>query len=224
MGWLYVSFWVGAFVLVLQSRVIPSHLPLSEVTTFATGLATTTSSGQKVRQSSLFVTSAGSLSAVEQVVPSSGQMSYVDTVYQNRKVDAVRVFLEKYRSPMAPYANVVVSSAEKHGIDYRIVVSIAMVESGAGKVVPGDGRGGSSFNAWGWRNGESYRVFDDWGEGIEYISWRLAEGYGRDRLKPEIMEISYCPPCHRDNPGAWSGGVKKFMGEISSIYNKLGSS
>lgn len=214
LGSIYVAFWLGAFVFVFHSRVIPQGLPLSETGVYATLI-------QPARKSSLFVTSEDENSNIAQSNPSSGHMSFADTIYQDRKVDAIRVVLDRHKSPMADSAEAFVISAERHGIDYRIVASIAMVESGGGKNVPGNGQGGSSYNAWGWRSGEGYRNFKDWADGIEYISWRLAEGYGRDRLNPETMERSYCPPCYRDRRGWWANGVKHFMASIANTYDGL---
>ena len=219
MAFLYVVFWIGAFGVVIHSRAVPAHVPLSEVTAFAAKL--TGQQNEKLKESSLFVTLKADDSSVVQITPVSGNICTMSTAYQSREAEAIQVMLQKYKSPMAPFANVLAASAEKYGIDYRIEVSIAMVESGAGKVVPGDGKGGTSYNAWGWRDGESYRVFDNWPEGIEYIAWRLAEGYGRDRLKPKLMEESYCPPCAQYSPGEWARGVEKFMKELDVIYKGL---
>gem|GEM_PF-6293691 len=219
MAFVYTTLWIGAFALVVHSRTVPVHVPLSEVTAFAATIEAQPK--EKVKESSLFVTLNSDNASVVQITPALGNMCSTSTTYQSREAEALQIMLQKYKSPMAPYSDVFAASAEKYDIDYRIEASIAMVESGAGKVVPGDGKGGSSYNAWGWRNGESYRVFDGWTEGIDYVAWRLAEGYGSDRLKPRLMESSYCPTCALYSPGKWSGGVEKFMREIASIYDSL---
>lgn len=215
----YVLFWVGMFGVVMYSRAVPARLPLSEVAAFAATL--TGQQDQRLKESALFVSMDKDDSSIIQITPAVEGVISTRAEYRSRDAEALQLFLEKYRSPMAPYADVFVASAEKHRIDYKIVVAIAMVESGAGRVVPGNGKGGSSYNAWGWRNGEGYQLFKDWGEGIEYISWRLAEGYGRDRLKPRIMEATYCPPCAINSPGRWASGVEKYMRQIGIIYNEL---
>jgi len=54
-------------------------------------------------------------------------------------------YLEKYQSPMAPYADLIVETSDKYGLDWRLLVAIAQQESNLGKKAPSN-----SYNAWGW--------------------------------------------------------------------------
>ena len=85
-------------------------------------------------------------------------------------------FLERHGSPMAPYADLIVSESDEAGIDFRLMVAIAMCESGAGKRMPRR----DSFNAWGIAvytgqlTGASFR---DWPHAIDWVTTYIKEKY-----------------------------------------------
>src|SRR3972149_9031910 len=64
--------------------------------------------------------------------------------YDNR-VEILESFLESYDSPLVPFARDFVESADRYNLDWRLVASIAGLESTFGKHVPA-----SSYNGWGW--------------------------------------------------------------------------
>src|SRR3989338_5199214 len=41
------------------------------------------------------------------------------------RVELVRAYLEAYRSPLEPFAQFIVDTADKHGLDYRLTTAIA---------------------------------------------------------------------------------------------------
>jgi hypothetical protein len=129
------------------------------------------------------------------------------------RITALRQFLIDYNSPMYPYAETFVTEADKYGLDWRLVVAIAGVESAFGNLIPYQ-----SNNAWGWRGGPdlSFSNFDDWGHGVEVVTRRLALGYGVDMTPFEIEPI-YCPPCGQNPQSLWANGVIKFKRQID-IY------
>lgn len=135
------------------------------------------------------------------------------------RVLAMDQFLNDYHSPMAPHAKFIVETADSYGLDWRLVVAIAGVESSFGNIVPG----GDSNNAWGWRginkNARGWSVFATWEDGIKEITRGLAEGYGVT-LTPEQIEPSYCPPCAAGGHG-WARGVNKFMRELDYYVDNL---
>src|SRR3989344_2488969 len=52
-------------------------------------------------------------------------------------------YLKKFNSPLSPYANLLVSVADKYKLDFRLLTAIAMKESGLCRVIPED-----TYNCW----------------------------------------------------------------------------
>ncbi len=122
-------------------------------------------------------------------------------------------FLTEHKSPMAPYADVIVQEADKNGIDFRLVVSIAMCESNLGKRMPSK----DSFNAWGisvYTGQQSGATFKDWPSAIGWVSKYMKERYF-DKGLTDLKEIGsvYAPPSV--NTGhSWSNCVESFSSSI----------
>jgi hypothetical protein len=136
------------------------------------------------------------------------------------RILAMNKFLTDYHSPMAQYANVFVTEADRYGLDWRLVASISGIESAFGNIVPG----GNSNNAWGWRginkNANGWSVFATWTDGIKEITRGLAEGYGVT-LTPFDIEPSYCPPCAEGTAHVWANGVTRYMKELDYYADNL---
>lgn len=121
-------------------------------------------------------------------------------------------FLNKYDSPMAPYAYRIVEESDKNSIDFRLVVSIAMCESNLGKRIPPN-----SFNAWGiavYTGQQTGANFNDWDHAIVWVSKYIKERY-IDRGFTTLREIGaiYAPPSV--NTGhSWSKCVETFQDSI----------
>lgn len=135
----------------------------------------------------------------------------------NPKVLAMQKFLIDYNSPMAMYADVFVTEAQKYGLDWRLVASISGVESSFGNIIP---RG--TNNAWGWKGGPGgdWSQFPNWGEGVKVITRGLANGYGIN-MTPYEIERHYCPPCYANPAHAWANGVTKYMYELNYYLKNL---
>lgn len=122
-------------------------------------------------------------------------------------------FLTEHESPMAPYADIIVQEADKNGLDFRLVVSIAMCESNLGKRMPSK----DSYNAWGisvYTGQQSGATFKDWPSAIGWVSKYLKERY-YDRGLTTLKEIGsvYAPPSV--NTGhSWSNCVETFSNSI----------
>jgi len=136
------------------------------------------------------------------------------------RILAMNKFLTDYHSPMAQYANVFVTEADRYGLDWRLVASISGVESAFGNIVPG----GDSNNAWGWRginkNANGWSVFATWPDGIKEITRGLSEGYGIT-LTPFEIEPAYCPPCAEGTAHVWANTVTRFMRELDYYVDNL---
>ena len=122
------------------------------------------------------------------------------------RVENLRKFLDKYNSPMTPYAEDLVAYADKNGLDYRLVPSISGVESTFGKHIPVN-----SFNAYGWANGDYY--FLSWEDSIAVVSQTLKVSY-IEKGAPTITKIArrYAPPS-----STWAGKVIFFVEKIDSL-------
>lgn len=153
------------------------------------------------------------INKVEQV----DQLSTPQIVSSDPRVIAMRKFLIDYHSPLYPYANVFVEEADKHGLDWRLIVSISGVESAFGNLIPY-----RSNNAWGWKGDPTreWSHFSSWRQAITIITERMAKGYGTD-LTPFDIESTYCPPCGQNPQHAWANGVTNFMNELDEYVKSL---
>lgn len=109
-------------------------------------------------------------------------------------------FLARHRSPLAGYASHLVQAGATYGVDPRLVVAIAGVESSYGKRCRG-------HNAWGWNNGRTR--WESWPESIDNYTRLLAERY------PNWRNIRRIAPIYNPNtPEAWGRKVKGLMASI----------
>ncbi len=113
------------------------------------------------------------------------------------KVEKIRVYLESRNSPLAEYAEEFVRAADEHGIDYRIVAAISIIESEGGK------KNFRPYNAWGWGK----KSFSSWEEGINTVSASIGRYYSKGLTTPRLISYSYCPP----NADAWASKVQGVM-------------
>jgi len=119
----------------------------------------------------------------------------------SRKIENVKSYLSNRNSPLAEYADVLVTVAEEYGIDYRLVAAISVVESGGGKHCF------RPYNAWGWGS----KSFDSWENGIYTVSKGLSKYYAKGATTPAYIAPSYCPP----NANKWATNVQYVMNQIA---------
>jgi len=117
------------------------------------------------------------------------------------KVEKIRVYLASRNSPLAEYAEEFVRAADEHGIDYRIVAAISIIESEGGK------KNFRPYNAWGWGK----KSFSSWVEGINTVSASIGRYYSKGLTTPELISYSYCPP----NAESWARKVQGVMNVIA---------
>lgn len=121
----------------------------------------------------------------------------------DRRVAKLEKFLESYHSPLVEYADVFIESADKYGLDWKLVPAITGVESTFGRQIPAN-----SYNAYGWANG-AYS-FKSWEESINHVSQALKEKYvDRGLDTPYRMGPVYAPPSK-----TWAYKVVSFMNQI----------
>lgn len=122
----------------------------------------------------------------------------------------VENFFKDYSSSLSKYSQLFVSVADKYKLDWKLLPSIAMQESGgAKKVIQG------SNNPFGYGiYGGLVIKFPTWEEGIERVGRALREDYLDKGLKtPSQIMTKYTPPSLATG-GAWAKGVSSFMLEL----------
>lgn len=124
------------------------------------------------------------------------------------RVEMLRQFFSRYRSPLEPYAEEFVKQAEIYQLDFRLLPAIAMQETNLCLKSHED-----SYNCWGFGvYGGKYMYFDSYPQAIQTISKALALRY-RDKhglVTPEEIQKMYTP----SNDGSWAYSVNHFMNTL----------
>lgn len=115
-------------------------------------------------------------------------------------------YLESRNSQLASYAVTFVEAADKYGLDWKLLPSIAGVESGFARIYVN-----GSFNAWGWGGG--YIYLNSWENAIEVISKALKEKYADKWNARTVEEIG---PIWAEDPN-WSKKVRLFWNQIENF-------
>src|ERR1035437_3733756 len=63
-------------------------------------------------------------------LPDASGTLKINIISQDARLVAVKDFFKKYHSDLLPYADEVINSADKFGLDFRLIPAIAMQESG----------------------------------------------------------------------------------------------
>ncbi len=125
------------------------------------------------------------------------------------RVKTLKAFLEKYDSPLAPYARDFVSEADRYNLDWKLVAAISGTESTFGKAIPYN-----SYNGWGWGvYGDNVINFSSWNEGIHTISEGLREKYMDKWNAKNVYEIGRI---YASSP-VWADHVTFYMNRINEF-------
>jgi hypothetical protein len=104
-------------------------------------------------------------------IATAGAHSDQDVTKHRRKFDLretiLRKFLKDRHCPDQEFAEIFIAEADVHGLDWRLLPSLALVESGGGRVMKGN-------NLFGWANGKY--TFNTIGEAIHTVASTLAHG------------------------------------------------
>ncbi len=85
---------------------------------------------------------------------------------EDPRLNALRKFFLTLHCPLAQFADVFVAEADSHNLDWRLLPSLALVESG-GRMMRGN-------NIFGWNNGDA--AFPSLGAAIHHVARTLADG------------------------------------------------
>ena len=123
------------------------------------------------------------------------------------RVELIGQYLESYNSPLKPLAELIVSTADKYGLDYRLISAIAQQESNLCKYIPP-----GSYNCWGWGiHSRGTLGFSSYEEGIEIVSAGIKKNYiDQGYVTPEQIMTKYTPLSN----GSWAIGVNKFLSDM----------
>lgn len=121
--------------------------------------------------------------------------------------ELIRQYLRSHYSPLEPYADLIVRTADKYMIDYRLITAIAQQESNLCRVIPDE-----TYNCWGWGiHSKGTLGFSSYEDAIETVTKGIREKYV-DQGYNTVDDImaKYTPL----SSGSWAEGVKYFMDEI----------
>lgn len=109
-------------------------------------------------------------------------------------------YFEERQCPVKPLAREFVAAADRHNLDWRLLPSIAVVESSGGKTFHNN-------NIFGWNNGD--HRFRSVKESIYTVAERLANShYYRNKPLEKIL-TTYNP-------------VPGYIGRVTTVMNALG--
>lgn len=149
------------------------------------------------------------------ITASSGTSQILgETIYsEDARVLLLRLFFEKYQSPMSSFAEEIVLQSDLYKLDYRLLPAIAMCESNLGKKIPGK----NSFNPFGiavYTGLQKGKKFDDWSHAIVWVARYISEKY-YNRGITSLIDIGakWAPPSVA-NGNSWASCVETFMNRI----------
>ncbi len=123
------------------------------------------------------------------------------------RTEIIRQYLLRYKSPMAPYADYIVKTADEFNIDYKLTTAIAQQESNLCKVIPP-----KTYNCWGWGiHSEGTLGFSSFEEGIKTVTMGLSQNYISLGLDTPLKIMSKYTPLSN---GSWAKGVEEFLSEM----------
>ncbi|TSC83615.1 MAG: hypothetical protein G01um101413_968 [Parcubacteria group bacterium Gr01-1014_13] len=122
----------------------------------------------------------------------------------------VKKYLRRYGSPLEPFAQYLVDTADKYNLDYRLLPAIAQQESNLCKKIPED-----SHNCWGFGiYGNKVTRFDSYAQAIDTVARTLKKKYIDQGLDtPEEMMAKYTPPSV-EKGGPWAKAVNQFLADL----------
>jgi hypothetical protein len=140
-------------------------------------------------------------------LPSAENVLGDSIISKDARIEMVRQFFAKYKSPLEPFASNVVEAADKYDLDFRLIPSIAMQESNLCQKIITD-----SYNCWGFGiYGKKVTRFESYPEAIETVTKTLAQNYVAGGLNtPDEIMKKYTPSSN----GSWAKSVNYFMGQL----------
>jgi len=141
------------------------------------------------------------LVSVPAAVSTAQHIAPAKTDYQSdSRLQVLRDFFEKSNCPAADVAEVFLEAADDYDLDWRLLPSLSIVESGGGKAARNN-------NIFGWNNGRA--SFHSMAASIHGVGYKLAHGqFYRDKALDAILG-TYNPVT------GYAAKVKSVMRQIS---------
>ena len=119
----------------------------------------------------------------------------------------IKKYLEKYKSPLAPYSDLIFKLSEAYGFEYYWIVAIAQQESNLCKKIPE-----GSHNCWGYGiHKRGTLAFESYELSLKsYAEYLKREYFDKGLNTPELIMSKYCPSSN----GSWARGVNQFIKEM----------
>ncbi len=201
------SFWKKAFFVFLFFVITPITLGASIIA--ITSIKTDTTHPQVLSATANTLSSSTKPGVqVYASLPADIPAVSAEVIGQDARVEMIKQYMDKYDSPLSPYADYIVQKADQYGIDYRLIVAIARKESGMCKIIPPGGH-----NCWGWGIHSAGTLgFDSYEEAIETVTKGLKENYyDKGYVEPNEIMRKYTP---HSPEGIWAENVQTFMDEM----------
>lgn len=121
----------------------------------------------------------------------------------------IKRYLEKYKSPLAPYSDLIFELSEDYGFEYYWIVAIAQQESNLCKKIPE-----GSHNCWGYGIHKRGTLgFDNYEIALRsYAEYLKREYFDKGLNTTELIMGKYCPSSN----GSWAFGVNQFIREMET--------
>ncbi len=196
-----IGFWKNLILVAVFFVVTPVTLGISLFSLFS--LKSTASAKQNIPVSSIFTSPQSGVKVYASLPVQFPSVSEQITA-SDAKPEIVRQYLAYYDSPLTPFADLIVQTADKYSLDFRLITAIAQQESNLCKIIPP-----KSYNCWGWGiNSNGTLGFLSFQQGIEEVSKGLRTEY-LDKGYTSVSEImsKYTPQSN----GSWANGVNEFM-------------
>jgi hypothetical protein len=119
----------------------------------------------------------------------------------------IKKYLEKYKSPLVPYSDLIFQLSQDYGFEYYWIVAIAQQESNLCKKIPE-----GSHNCWGYGiHKRGTLSFDNYELSLKsYAEYLKREYFDKGLNNPELIMSKYCPSSN----GSWAKGVRQFIREM----------
>lgn len=141
-------------------------------------------------------------------LPSFDQQIKTSIKTADARSEIIRQYLNKFESPLEPYANLIVELSDQYNFDYRWLVAIAQQESGLCLHIPDN-----SYNCWGWGiYGDKVTRFDSYEDALRKIAPQFTTIFlkGSHSKDPAEVMKTYTPP----SDGSWAEGVSSFFDNL----------
>lgn len=151
---------------------------------------------QAMRGANIFAALPDSMPSVEGIIG-----------YEDARAEVIREYMEKYKSPLAPYAEYIVKVADENEMDFRLITAIAQQESNLCKKIPE-----GTHNCWGWGiHSRGTLGFESYEQAISVVSKGIKREYiNKGYTTPEEIMSKYTPSSN----GSWAFGVRTFLEDM----------